>query len=172
MLDDLHNHSQIPWTPEGELEVLTFDLRGETFALEALLVREIIDLLPETIVPGAPTLLGSVINFRGKIIPLADIGLAFALPATDPSRDSRIVVIELTLENEPLFMGLKTDKVHEVTTLLQAANEDPPPIGMRCRPEHVRSLVRRENDVIVLPDLTAIFSAFAGAGGASVHSIY
>jgi purine-binding chemotaxis protein CheW len=36
------------------IEALTFDLRGETFALEANLVREVLDLLPETDVPGAP----------------------------------------------------------------------------------------------------------------------
>ena len=30
------------------LQVLTFDLHGETFALEAGLVREVLDLLPET----------------------------------------------------------------------------------------------------------------------------
>ena len=36
------------------IEALTFDLHGETFALEAGLVREVLDLLPETAVPGAP----------------------------------------------------------------------------------------------------------------------
>ena len=60
------------WTDDGELEVLTFGLGGETFALEAVLVREILDLMPETQVPGADRLAASVINFRGRIIPLAD----------------------------------------------------------------------------------------------------
>ena len=41
------------WDGEGRLEVLTFNLGEETFALEATLVREILDLLPETRVPGA-----------------------------------------------------------------------------------------------------------------------
>ena len=61
------------WTDDGELEVLTFGLGGETFALEAVLVREILDLMPETRVPGADRLAASVINFRGRIIPLARI---------------------------------------------------------------------------------------------------
>ena len=38
----------------GPIEALTFDLYGETFALEAGLVQEVLDLLPETGVPGAP----------------------------------------------------------------------------------------------------------------------
>ncbi len=37
------------------LEVLTFDLAGETFALEAVLVREVLDKSPAApYVPGAP----------------------------------------------------------------------------------------------------------------------
>lgn len=36
-----------------EMEVLTFNLQGETFALEAVMVQEILDMLPETRVPGA-----------------------------------------------------------------------------------------------------------------------
>ena len=52
---------------------LTFDLHGETFALEAELVREVLDLLPETPVPGAQPHVSAVINFRGRIIPLIDL---------------------------------------------------------------------------------------------------
>ena len=62
------------------LEALTFDLHGETFALEATLVREVLDLLPETEVPGAPAFVSAVINFRGRIIPLVDLRVAFDMP--------------------------------------------------------------------------------------------
>ena len=41
------------WNYADEVEVLTFDMNGETFALEAVIVQEILDLLPETAVPGA-----------------------------------------------------------------------------------------------------------------------
>ena len=45
--------STIPWTADAGLEVLSFGLGGETFAIEAVRVEEILDLLPETEVPGA-----------------------------------------------------------------------------------------------------------------------
>ncbi|WP_375195236.1 chemotaxis protein CheW [Sphingobium sp.] len=150
-----------PWDEQGELEVLTFDLAGETFALEAVLVQEIVDLLPETAVPGATPMVGSVVNFRGKIIPLADLRLAFGMPAAPKDReatvDSRIVVIELDLDGEALLVGLRTDRVHEVTTLCRRSSEEPPMLGMRWRRDFVRELVRREESVVLLPDLPAIF---------------
>ena len=56
MQDILSRPPSARWDDHGQLEVLTFDLASETFAVEAMLVREILDLLPETIVPGASPL--------------------------------------------------------------------------------------------------------------------
>ncbi|MEC8455505.1 MAG: chemotaxis protein CheW, partial [Pseudomonadota bacterium] len=61
------------WTGAEQMEVLTFELNGELFALEAVAVQEIMDLAPETVVPGAGAFAGAVINFRGKVIPLSDL---------------------------------------------------------------------------------------------------
>lgn len=156
--------SPTQWSADGDLEVLTFDLGGETFALEAVLVREILDLLPETAVPGALPLVGSVVNFRGKIIPIADLRLAFGMPPAEATVDSRIVVIETAIKSEPIQLGVRTDKVHEVATLHRTEAEEPPAVGMRWRREFVRELVRQEQGVIVLPDLAAIFRSVPVAG--------
>jgi purine-binding chemotaxis protein CheW len=159
--------STIAWDSHGELEVLTFDVGGESFAVEAVLVREIIDLLPETRVPGASALVDTMVNFRGRIVPVADLRAAFAMPAARPTADSRIVVVELMLGGEMLLLGLRGDRVHEVATLAEASSEEAPSIGMRWPPAYVRRLVRWRDDVIVLPDLAAIFTpALASAATA------
>jgi purine-binding chemotaxis protein CheW len=161
--------TETPWDDQGELEVLTFDLAGETLALEAVLVQEIVDLLPETAVPGAVPLVGSVVNFRGKIIPIADLRLAFDMPTGDPTVDSRIVVIELERHGEALTVGLRTDRVHEVTTLSRDASENPHRSGWRWRRDYVRELVRRDDGVVLLPDLPTIFQSLDGPHPALVN---
>lgn len=162
----------VPWNSDHQLEVLVFDLGGQSFALEAVLVREILDMMPETRVPGAPALVGNVINFRGRIIPLADLHLAFGMGVPASTKDSRIVVIEIDLDGEPTIIGLRTDKVHEVATFASASSEDAPVVGLRWKREHVRSLVRHGNDdIVVLPDLAAIFQTITrgDAVAASIH---
>lgn len=146
------------WGGRDDLEVLTFDIAGEMFALEAFIVQEILDVLPETQVPGARAFVGSVINFRGKVIPLADIRLAFGMEATKPTIDSRIIVISVDLDDETVLAGLRTDKVHEVTTLMRSASEAPPSVGMRWRPDFIDCLVKRGSEFIIMPNLQAIFS--------------
>lgn len=146
------------WTEFGELEVLTFNLSGETFALEAAIVQEILDPLPETRVPGSPAFAGSVINFRGKVIPLADIRIAFGMTADEATADSRIVVTEIDIQGEPTLIGLRTDKVNEVTTLAEADAETPPSVGMRWRQDYISCLVKRGGEFIILPNLQTIFA--------------
>ncbi|MDR3493630.1 MAG: chemotaxis protein CheW [Ancalomicrobiaceae bacterium] len=152
-------HSNPPWREDGELEALTFDIAGETFALEAAIVREILDLLPETAVPGARAFVGSVVNFRGKVIPLADIRLAFGMPSAEVTIDSRIVVVEVDIEGTPTLVGLRTDKVTEVLTLKKSDSEPPPRVGMRWPTELIECLIKRGSSVIIFPDLKAIFAA-------------
>lgn len=165
-----HITTSTPWDDQGQLEVLTFDLQGETLALEAFLVREIIDLLPETPVPGALPLVGSVVNFRGRIIPVADLRLAFGMATAEATVDSRIVVIETDLNGESIQLGVRTDRVHEVTTLHRSASEQPPLVGMRWRRDYLRELVRRDEGVVLIPDLPAIFrSLYAPARPAEPH---
>ena len=159
------------WNDAGELEVLTFDIAGETFAIEAVMVQEILDLLPETPVPGARPFVGSVLNFRGRVIPLADIKLAFGMEATTTTIDSRIIVIALELGGESVLIGVRTDKVNEVTTLSQAASEPPPSVGMKWRADFINCLVKRGSDFIIVPNLLAIFSS-KHEGSASASNTY
>jgi len=151
-------HNEEFWENREEIEVLIFDIAGETFALGAVMVQEILDMVPETPVPGSQPFVGSVINFRGKVIPLADIRLAFGMEATRITIDSRIIVISLDIDGENTLVGIRTDKVNEVTTLAKANSEPPPSVGMRWRPDYIECLVKRGTDFIIVPNLTAIFA--------------
>lgn len=156
------------WGKDAELSVLTFSLNGETFAIEATVVQEILDLLPETHVPGSMPFVSSVINFRGKVIPLADIRLAFGMEVSDATIDSRIVVIELELDGEATLIGIRTDRVYEVTSLPRSASEPPPSVGMRWRADYIDCLVKRGGEFIILPNLNAIFVSQSDRVGPAV----
>ena len=153
---------------QGDLEVLTFDLSGEVFALEAILVREVLDQCAETQVPGASGFVDAVINFRGRIVPLADLRLAFGLTRATASLDSRIIVIEFEIEEEAMLIGLRADKVFEVTTIAHTVTEAAPRLGTRWPPDFIRCLAKQRDDIIVLPNLAKIFAARGEARSAAL----
>src|SRR5689334_7639477 len=88
----------------GSIQVVMIGLGDEKFALDAGLVREIIDPVPVTKVAGAKSFVPNVINVRGNVIPLADLRIRFGMPRTADTTDTRIVVIEISIDNEPVLV--------------------------------------------------------------------
>jgi len=143
------------------LEILTLALQGEVFALEAACVREILDLVPVTEVPGSQAFVRGLINVRGKVVPVADLRVKFGMELEPPTVDTRIVVIEIDLDGDPTIVGIRADKVYEVTSVAAAALEETPRIGMRWRPEFIRCIGKRGGDFIIVPDIARIFATDA-----------
>lgn len=140
-------------------EALTLGMGGEVFAIDANSVREILDLIPVTEVPGARAFVGGLINVRGKVVPVADLRLKFGMAQTPKTVDTRVVVVEIELEGEATVVGLLADKVFEVTEIGHASIENTPDIGMKWRPDFIKGIGKRGSEFIVIPDIERIFSA-------------
>jgi purine-binding chemotaxis protein CheW len=141
------------------LEVLTLDLHGEIFAIDAHSVREILDPVPVTAVPNARPFVGGLINVRGKVVPLADPRVVFGMERAPSTVDTRIVVVEANLNGEATLVGLIADKVYEVTELPQALLEQTPRIGLRWPPELIRCIGKRNDDFIIVLDLNQLLAS-------------
>ena len=158
------------WLGDRSLEVLTLDLEGEVFAIEAGHVREILDLVSITEVPHANPFVNGLVNVRGKVVPLADLRIKFGMEQRPPTVDTRIVVIELELEGEAVTVGIRADRVHEVTEVAATELQETPRIGTRWRPEFIRCIGKRGDDFMVVLDIARVFAdgapndAAAGSG--------
>ncbi|MER0239545.1 chemotaxis protein CheW [Fulvimarina sp. MAC8] len=144
------------------MHALTIRLHDEIVALEATQVREILDPVPITRVPNAGAFVGGLINVRGSVVPLVDLRVSFAMDRPPQTPDTRIVVIEIELDDEPLVAGILADKVYDVTDIAAASIEDAPKVGMRWPAEFVRGIGRRDEDFVIIPDMNRIFKAEGG----------
>jgi len=142
-------------------DALILCLHDEAFAIPARDVREILEMVPVTRVPGAPACLDGVINVRGRIVPLADLRVLFGMPCTPADVHTRIVVVELVLDGDPVVVGILADAVRDVTVIDPAAVEPPPRVGMRWPVEFVSGIARHADRFVVLPCLPRIFAGIA-----------
>ena len=142
----------------GAMQVVMIGLGEEKFALDAGLVREIIDPVPVTKVAGARAFVPSVINVRGNVIPLADLRIRFGMPQLDDSADTRIVVIELELDGEPVLVGVTADKVYEVTEISQTDVQQTPRVGMHWKPEFIRFIAKWREEFVIVPNMERILN--------------
>jgi purine-binding chemotaxis protein CheW len=140
------------------MQVVMIGLGEEKFALDAGLVREIIDPVPVTKVAGARAFVPSVINVRGNVIPLADLRIRFGMPQLEDSAETRIVVIELDLDGEPVLVGVTADKVYEVTEISQTDVQQTPRVGMHWKPEFIRFIAKWREEFVIVPNMERILN--------------
>ena len=140
------------------MQVLMVGIADEIFAIDAGLVREIIDPIPPTRVAGAREHLRSIVNVRGNVIPLADLRVRFGMPERAATPDTRIVVIELPIDGDTVSVGITADKVHEVTEITGTGTQQIPRVGMALKPEYIKSIVKWKEEFVIVPEMERILN--------------
>jgi purine-binding chemotaxis protein CheW len=152
------NSSLNPDFGGDSLQVLMVGLQSELFAVDVGLVREILDPVPVTEVPGERGFLSGIINVRGKVVPVADLRKRFDMEIADASIDTRFIVTEIDFDGVPTLIAIVADKVFEVTEIPAASMEEAPKIGMHWRPEFIRFIGKWKDDFVVVPNMERIFN--------------
>lgn len=94
-------------------EFLAFALNGEDFALPLGAVREILKLAPITEVPRARSHVLGILSVRGRITTVIDLRRRLRMPASAPTKASRILLVE----GQGEVVGLLVDEVYQVYRL-------------------------------------------------------
>lgn len=138
---------------------VTFKLGREMFAIDVFKAREVLDVTQVTRVPTAPAYMRGVVNVRGNSIPVIDLRAKFGLPAAPDTRNTRIIVLELQLEDTTtIIIGGLADSVHEVIELEPSEINEPPSIGMKWRTDLILGMGKRGDQFIIILDIERIIS--------------
>ena len=111
--NDLHDtHTE---TVSDEIQLVSFELDGQEYALPIENVQEIVQI-PDIInaIPNAPPHLVGVVNLRNRLLPLISLRTMFGMAQVGLSEQSRVVVVTQDFDGETHYVGLLTDKVREV----------------------------------------------------------
>ncbi|MFW5652702.1 MAG: chemotaxis protein CheW [Planctomycetota bacterium] len=136
-----------------QLQLVTFEVANEEFAVDILSVQEINRMLELTRVPQSPPEVEGVINLRGKIIPVVDLRKRFGMATTDHSSDSRIVVVEVSGR----VIGFVVDRVHEVLRISSSIVEPPPSMVCSIDSDFIAGVGKLKDRLLILLDLERLF---------------
>ncbi len=98
-------------------QYLTFNVGREMFAVGILNVKEIIEYDNLTAIPMMPNFIRGVINLRGAVVPVIDLGARFSGSVSSVQRRTCIVIVEITQDDEKHDLGVMVDAVVEVLPL-------------------------------------------------------
>jgi purine-binding chemotaxis protein CheW len=139
-------------------QYVTLGLNGELFAAPVELVQEILDMQPIARLPQAPANLLGMTDVRGEGIPVLDLRLTLGLPPAEDTQNTRIVVLKVTNPERTMTVGLRTDRVFEVT-VLDAETLDPPPnVTGGWRGHAVAGIGRRNGAFVTVLDLDRLLA--------------
>ena len=127
----------------------------QAYALELLKVQEVV--LPVPLLPlrgTAPAMLG-IMNLRGQVVPVMDLGLHLGAAAAEDDAQTRIVV----LEEDGETIGLRVSAVEDVTNLTDSQIE-PPDTARICQISNdlFRGVARVSQRPMILLDATRLLS--------------
>jgi purine-binding chemotaxis protein CheW len=131
---------------DGLVDLACFLLQGNVYAIEVQYLREIVHCQKVTPLPKAPTLIEGVIDLRGAVVPVVDLGAVLAgEPVKDEDR-ARIAVVSV----EGLVFGLRVEAATHVLSIEATRLEEPPALATQSGYDAVRAVLRRKDDVPVL----------------------
>ncbi|PWI01636.1 chemotaxis protein CheW [Stenotrophomonas maltophilia] len=127
----------------------------QAYALELLKVQEVV--LPVPLLPlrgTAPAMLG-IMNLRGQVVPVMDLGLHLGAAAAEDDAQTRIVV----LEEDGETIGLRVSAVEDVANLTDSQIE-PPDTARICQISNdlFRGVARVSQRPMILLDATRLLS--------------
>lgn len=107
--------------PEETIQLVVFGLASEEYVFDISKVREIVKVKEITRIPNAPSYVKGVINLRGKIIVVIDLGKKLGLKS-ELTESTRIIILEIADRTA----GVIVDSVSEVLCLNKEGIQEPP----------------------------------------------
>jgi purine-binding chemotaxis protein CheW len=137
-------------TSEEITQYLTFRLQGEMYAFGIMNVKEILEYGHLTQVPMMPDFIQGVINLRGEVVPVINLARRFNLPASDITKRTCVVIIEVRTDQHRQDLGVMVDSVSEVLDIPADDIRPAPGFGARIRTDFIRGMGRMGEDFVII----------------------
>jgi purine-binding chemotaxis protein CheW len=110
-------------TTEPGRELLSFRLGQQEFCIDVMAVREIRGWTQETPLPHAPSFVRGVVNLRGAVIPIIDLGERLGLAPAEAMPQSVIIVAQIGSQLVGLLVSAVCDIINAASYTIQPTPE-------------------------------------------------
>lgn len=136
--------------PAVARQVLRLAMGEHRYAIGIDRVREILKVSQLTALPLMPPFVRGVMNLRGAVVPVIDLGARLGLCEATLQRRSCVVIVEVIghADRASQTLGLLVDAVHEVADVPAAGLEQAPPLGTEIRVDFLEGMARLRGEIV------------------------
>jgi purine-binding chemotaxis protein CheW len=131
---------------ETTVDFACFEARGRVYGIEVLQIREIVRSQEVTPLPRAPELIEGVIDLRGVVIPVIDLGRVLCGQRAEEGSETRLAILEV----DGMVLSLRVDAAVDVISVEASDVDEPPALATHAGYDTVRAVVRRADAPPVL----------------------
>jgi purine-binding chemotaxis protein CheW len=139
---------------ENGVELATFYIGDALCGIDILQIQEINKLSMMTQVPQAPDYVKGILNLRGQIVTVIDLGKKLGLGETDTSLDPRNVIVN----SAGNYVGLMVKEISDVVEADMSKQELPPANMLGIQGEFFTGVYKMDNVLIGILDITKVLN--------------
>ncbi len=140
-------------------QYLTFSLYKGKYAVSVMNVREVLEVVPITRVPGMPEYMKGVLNLRGSVVPVIDLRRKFSLPEAEQTIDTSIIILEIINGEESMLLGALVDSVQEVINISENQIEPAPAIGMNMKTDYIMGMCQHDSEFLIILNINKVLTS-------------
>ncbi len=154
-------------TNSGDLQLLTFKLDNQEYALNITNVVQVVRMVAVTRAPKAPDFVEGVINLRGRVIPVISLRRRCGLIDKPYDLNTQLLIARVTdarasdAHNNGRMMALMVDVVSEVLSITADCIVPPDEIGADM--EHLLAVGKLGDRLILIVDPNSLLGDLAAA---------
>jgi len=135
-----------------EVQLVTFFLNSQEYAVDVMSVREITSMVGITKAANSPPHVEGIINLRGDIVPIISLRKCFAMPELDDLSASCIAIMD--------FSGTLTGFIiDDISDVMRIRYDDiQPPLNTVSQP-WIEGIINKEQRLIVFMNLKHLTDA-------------
>jgi purine-binding chemotaxis protein CheW len=142
-------------------QYVTLGVADELFAAPVARVQEILDMRPIARLPRAPENLLGMIDVRGDGVPVLDLRKTLGIEPAPDTENTRIVVLSVSGPKGEVTVGLRADRVFEVTVLDSETLDPAPTISASWSGHCIEGIGRRNGNFVTVLDLDRLLGEAA-----------
>lgn len=150
----------------NELEIVKFEVGVNTFGINVMKVREIIQPVEVTSVPQSHKDVEGMIKLRGEILPVISLYSFFGVDA-EGAKDDKYIVTEFNKRKIVFHVG-SVSQIHRVSW---EAIEKPTSLNQGME-RHLTGIIKLEDTMIFLPDYEKIIYDIESASGVETYHVH
>jgi purine-binding chemotaxis protein CheW len=139
-------------TSNARRELIAFRIGDQEFCVDIMQVREIRGWTQATPLPRTPAFMKGVINLRGAVLPIVDLGARLGLKTSEPTARHVIMVINQGART----MGLLVDAVSDIIEVTEDMVQPTPDVACDQVKAFVKGLFAIEGRMISLITLDRV----------------